>query len=417
MRRVLALAVVCSGSLAYGQGLPTRPIEHREPIRPISSLGTSPSTNPNPNTNPPPPGLRPGYPGLTIKHVNESPAPAADTAGEQLTKFRPDETVVRLRDNRWQLWSGPTMLKDFGAKRDDAYEARRLVADMNLTERGYVGAPQPVMEYWLSEGKAPAPTNGSRNVVQFDLGQLRTEQFEGGWVVRDDRLILFNFGPAKADAERALGLVKRHGFNELAVVGIPDPSMVVLVADQQHHLGASDSKTGFVAPKNAPQLSSRLAIQLPGLGFVGERVPFDPTRAEIRKSGQNWILSVNRQDLAQLGPSEYEARAVLRLVQDYPLTEQCRFGSGGFQCYLSRGRPPHGAPLGVRMEAIRPESLTVEGTDTRWEVRDGTRTLAVVPSKDDAELAVKVIHYYRFDRLCEVGHNPNGFRYLARDGY
>ena len=46
---------------------------------------------------------------------------------------------VKLNNQRWQLWAGRTMVKDFADGRDQAYEARRLIADMKLTERTVIG--------------------------------------------------------------------------------------------------------------------------------------------------------------------------------------------------------------------------------------------------------------------------------------
>src|SRR5579859_3104202 len=42
--------------------------------------------------------------------------------------------IVKQDGRRWQIWAGKTMVKDFADNREQAYEARRLIADLKLTE-------------------------------------------------------------------------------------------------------------------------------------------------------------------------------------------------------------------------------------------------------------------------------------------
>src|SRR5439155_21161021 len=98
---------------------------------------------------------------------------------EKLTKFDPNSVDVRREGRRWQLWADRTMLKDFGENRGDAFEARRLVADLKLSEHGGVGTPDPVMEYWLAAGHAPPVPSSSRNVIPFEPVSLRVQE-DGG---------------------------------------------------------------------------------------------------------------------------------------------------------------------------------------------------------------------------------------------
>ena len=81
--------------------------------------------------------------------------------GEPLVAFNPDLVEVVWTNGTWQLHEArtdgrpETVLKDFGTHQAEAFEALRLIRGLHLTQHGTVGTPQPIMEYWLSDGQAP----------------------------------------------------------------------------------------------------------------------------------------------------------------------------------------------------------------------------------------------------------------------
>src|SRR4029078_9075255 len=92
----------------------------------------------------------------------------------------------------------------------------------------------------------------------------RVEQVKGVWCLRDECNILFNFGLHKADADQALAVVRRYGFNRIGMVGgeTTDPAMryffVALEAD-----GAKPPEVNPLA----------VAVQENGLARTGIPVP------------------------------------------------------------------------------------------------------------------------------------------------
>src|SRR5262245_36961582 len=55
-------------------------------------------------------------------------------ADQHMMHFDPNAVEVRRNGQRWQVWSGRVLLKDFAEHREHAFEARRLIAEMKLSD-------------------------------------------------------------------------------------------------------------------------------------------------------------------------------------------------------------------------------------------------------------------------------------------
>ena len=334
------------------------------------------------------------------------------TLTENRIRFSPQSIELKQDGSRWQIWSGTTLVKDFGESRDGACEARRLIADLQLTERAAIGTPVPVMEYWLANGEAPARPSLARNVLPFDSASLKVDKISENYVLRDARQILYNFGPYPADATQALAVVQKYQFNELGLIGTPKPSMTYLIHNDRSR-GSLASPAGLFQPRLLPQQTPRHALIIPKLGTVGERTPFDPMRTDIQKTADGWHLVAGPHDLARLGTSDYAAREALLAVQRYPLNEYIRVGTAGYGFYLSRGQAPRGVPVGVRHTIFDAAALAVKPEGDHLALTDGRHVLTTFQANQagEAKLALSVVKYYGFDSQCEVG----GLKYLAKD--
>jgi hypothetical protein len=369
---------------------PPRIIEPREPIKPTPGLRPASATTPGAN-----------QPGLLPQSLLES-----------TTRFDPHSVEVRRVEGRYQVWSGRVLLKDFGSNQESANEANRVIRELGLNEYGAIGTPRPVMEYWLVDGQSPPSITRSRTVVPFNTASLRVQKSDGNWLLHDGRQMLFNFGPTESDAIRALAICKRHDFNQIGYIGRPTPTMTFMLHDDTPRMGQTTAFNHLGAVRPLPQMSTFQSLQLPKLGTVGTRVPFDPYRLDVQKQGGAWRLVVMGKELANLGPSDSDARNVLRIAQDYPFTEQCRVGPVEF--FLSKGRAPTGVPLGTRSIQFRPESLTSHQVDQHWEIRDGRITLATARTDAEAKQTIQTLQHFHFDRVAEIGRGP-ALKYFARD--
>lgn len=381
--------------------------------------------------------------------VNRSEA--APSREERLTQFDPSRAGVRWSNNRWQLEAGNIVLKDFGRHEADAREAARLVRALALNQHGQIGTPRPVMEYWLSSGRAPSgPVPGFRP-LPFNPTALKVEQVEGQWCVRDGSSVLFNFGGQEGEARHAQAVIQRHGFNRVGHVGRGTPAMLVLLAGQDSPGPSALQRPDTPAPERVPSAKQAAAkeksaaeskekpgetaiaptslpygrqLTVPGAtpatdrGPGADRVPFEWRQLQVRRDGKSWKLVSGTYTLADFGPNERDARTAQSMVQFYRCSEHCLIGQPAplFSYFLSGSQAPRGMMLGVEKVPFRTEDLTVRRGDNGWVLGDTTHTLFQFGDNEAAARhALKDIKFYRFDMLCRVGRvDPHVLNVLVR---
>src|SRR5262245_6812006 len=149
---------------------------------------------------------------------------------ENLATFDPALVELRWQDQCWLLVHDGSILKDFGRREEAAREAWRLIRDLRLSQRGTIGGPQPVLEYWLAEGQPPRWLPRGLRTMALDSEALQVERTQAHWVLREPTRLLFNFGIHEKEARQALAVIRKYGFNEVGVIGQGVPSMLVCVA-------------------------------------------------------------------------------------------------------------------------------------------------------------------------------------------
>lgn len=205
--------------------------------------------------------------GMPYRKGVVAPAPLQQdsaTPQENLQTFDPFRANLQWNNNSWRLVAGNVVLKDFGRNEKEGQEALRLIQELHLTQRGTVGSPKPVMEYWLSNGQPPhKPLSGGRG-VKLDPGSLRVEQINGQWYVRDNFKLLFNFKANAHEAALALSIIQRYGFTEVNFVGQTPPngrpSMLLFTTDS---LAAPATPPRVLVTPYRPALESSVSMLVP----------------------------------------------------------------------------------------------------------------------------------------------------------
>jgi hypothetical protein len=403
LRVGLCASGVLFGSIASAQtpiapqgvNPPIQTLPPRQSVLPASGNSAQPSQSPA--------LLAPG----SVRNA----APLAPIQEERLLHFEPSSVELRRDGRHWKLVAGKLLLKDFGESHNDAFEARRLVSDLRFSEYGAIGTPEPVMEYWLTNGKAPPMTGMARTVIPFDPKKIHVEEDGGAYYVRDGRRVLFNFGPYVEDARQAVRVITKYQFNEIGFIGLPNPTMTYMLKNDVPRF-QSASASDALTPDYAPQRMNRFPLEIPGLGMIGEHRPIDTMRIETKHLSDGWHLFSGAADLGSTGSSDYQARTAMQIAQRYPFTDFVRVGTGHFSFFLSNNQAPRGVPLGVRSIRFEPGSLAVKQAGADWLVTDGRQTVATVESANEAHLVLKVIQHYRFNTYCSIGP---GMHYLAID--
>jgi hypothetical protein len=376
------------------------------------------------------------------------------------------------------MTAGGVALKDFGPREAEARQALRLIRDLHLTQYGTVGGPEPVMEYWLSDGHAPQGLAGGLRTLPFDAAGLRVEQFQGQWCLRDPQRILFNFGQRAADAHQALAVVRKYGFTQVAVVGQASSAMLVFLGRQGDQPGAGPGlpstrvhPTSYghdpaqAATRTARDLQARFpgagrdAVATPALpplqstprtarrerepiqwgqtrealgprdlhalppqaaGGPGEsptRIPFDWRQAQLRREGETWKLTAGSHVLAEFGHDEAAARQALSAVQHYRFNEHYLVGGPGahLSYFLVNGQAPRGLMFGVPSQPFPPEGVSVRQVGPAWALCAGNQVLLSCGDRpDEARALLAVIRRHQCDHLVRLGGDAAGMTILVR---
>jgi hypothetical protein len=398
----------------------------------------------------------PGVVGTVPLAVSQSHDPLNAPAKEKLADFDPIQTEIRWLNNHWQLLAGGVFIKDLGTNEGNAREALRVIHDLHLSQRGTVGEPQPVMEYWLAGGHAPQGVAGGLRLLPMDLNSLRVESFQGQWFLRDANRVYFVFGTHGEEAAQALDVIHRHGFSQVGYVGQPSPSLVYFLGGP-NSLAHSDmvpvpqSSPGITAA-NSGQLPATMGTQ-PGQGMGSfparqlggtmprnsfpehllrdinpqvldqsgqtDRVVFDSRQVQVRRDNQDWKLYFGPHAIANFGPNQSDARQALNVLQLYHCNEQCLIGQPrepSFTYFLSNGQPPRGTVYGMASYPFRPDNLSIRQIGADWSLCDSDRVLARFGAKvEDAKQLLQVIQQQQFDHICHVGHGDvPGMNILVR---
>jgi hypothetical protein len=77
--------------------------------------------------------------------------PPGNMAGEDCISVHPAAVQAIYAAARWKVMDGALWLLDYGADRDAAQDAARIIRNYNLNRECFVGRPHVVMQYWLAE--------------------------------------------------------------------------------------------------------------------------------------------------------------------------------------------------------------------------------------------------------------------------
>ena len=147
---------------------------------------------------------------------------------EDCLAFNPGTATVRKIGDRWKIMDGRQVLFDFGA--DDA-EARRsldIIKHYRMNQSCFVGRPDPSFTYLLVSGRAPSGNLSGDDCISFNPNNLQMSEIGGRWKIVEGNHWLFDFGGNRAEAEQALGIIKKYGFTNSCYVGRPGPSFAYL---------------------------------------------------------------------------------------------------------------------------------------------------------------------------------------------
>ena len=406
-----------------------------DPFRP-QTPALLPPLKAAPPTQPPP--AQPGEPAL----LPPSLAPEV-TLPQKETLARMDVGGLSARrvNGRWAVTHGFVTVRDFGTDEAAATEFVKVLRELRPTDWGTVGTARVVVEYGLTSGAAATPAFTPKTSVAIDPGSLRVESVRGVWVLRDDDNILLNFGTAKGDAEQAVAVIRKYGFNRIGQVGAVGSGVTFLFAQevpatdkakpkapvpgayaelqramQEEQLTRTGIPTAAAPPAGGKGPGGVVHSAAPAdADMVGEKIAIDPKEVELKRDRGDWKLVHGQDVLANFGPSEWSGRDALKLVREQRFTEFCRFNAE-VTFFLVNGQAPTKVPFAVQATRFDRDAVAVKpASGGRFGVYEGGRQLFACDTQKEAEQLVKVLRHYGFDTSCQIGlGTKSSLRFLAK---
>ncbi len=410
---------------------------------------------------PPPRLLTPGM--MPEQSPEIKAAPEQPVRQDNLRSINPLLVRIEYRNQNWIL-EGGGLYKDFGSRQEEARQALALIRGLRLDQRGTIGKPNPVIEYWLQRGKAPQGFTTGLRMIRFDPVTLRAEGIKGEWFLRDSRHVLFRFGTHEAEAKHAETVIHKYGFDHVAIIGQARPSMMVFLQRQSVHRAMRptlteqgrmtrtrladmkrewQTKTKKIRSKNDVPIHAALTRVVPNprdpngetkrasRSLViprkhslllnrkeGKPIPQDARsaklsrttftwqHAKIMQENGNWKIKVGSHELANLGTSRLHARRAMAALMYYRLTEHNQVGdpSLGLNYFLALGKAPRGRMQGAFYDFFRPELLKIEKRGRHYFLMAKQhRVLDCGEDQKNAEHLLAVIQHFGFDHVIRIG--------------
>ncbi len=396
---------------------PVRPAGGTLPVQPpgmlppgvMPAMPLQPLATPRPGAlSPTPPTMPNGSGPVDVPVEVELPYPE--------NKIAIDAGLISLKRVRgsWQVWMGLRPLRDLGDDETGAKEVVRIMRELHPTEWVQLGSPRPVVEYGLTNGRPPITAGLPPMVTPIDFKTVRVEAVRGVWCLRDDANIHFNFGLNKHDADQALAVVRKYGFNRIGRVGgdIAMPAMTYFFVSLQFDAAPKAPIEAFTAAAQEQALT-RTGIAIPGAGYVGISMKIDPQKVEARREGFEWVVAHGPDIIARFGVAEFTARDAARIIQDGHFDEFCT--AAGVNFFLVNGQAPTRVPFSVQGRRFDTGSLKVHQLGNRWAVTESGRHLFDVPNEKEGEALVRLLKHFQFDQICQVGSSPRAsMKFLAK---
>ena len=139
-----------------------------------------------------------------------------------------DLAVIRVQQisGRWKLVDGKHWLYDFGADQAAANKALEVLKHYGMNRICTLGAS--AHSYLLAKGGSPWGPMDGESCVAIDPDRAAVSRRQDRWVITSGKRRLFDFGKRQTDAEKALAIIRQHGFTHHCQVGRPDANFIYL---------------------------------------------------------------------------------------------------------------------------------------------------------------------------------------------
>lgn len=239
-------------------------------------------------------------------------SPVGKFDGEDCISFDPTKIEVKQINGRWKIVEGTHWMFDFESNEAEARTAFNIIKKYGFNNICYVGRPNAPMQYLRKDLKLAVPPVLMKPVkpvvpvvaedcIATHPGLVKAQKINGTWKVVDGNEWVLDFGAdGKADAEKAVAIIKHYGMTSHCYVGRPNAPFQYWLVKKKAPVGA----------------------------FPGEDcIPFDPAKLEVKQVNGSWkIIEAPSHWMFDFGGNEDQARTGLAIIKKYGFTHTCYVG-------------------------------------------------------------------------------------------
>ena len=167
----------------------------------------------------------PGWVEINFSARKKVQTPPPGGMDEDCIQFDYRNANVKKVNGRWKITVGSMYLKDFGSKADEARQSLRILQKYRMNKQCFIGRPDPSMEYYLVDGRAPSGTMQGEDCIGFDPTRVQAKKVNNRWKIVENSHWILDFDQNEGEARQALRVIKKYRFGNQCFVGRPKASM------------------------------------------------------------------------------------------------------------------------------------------------------------------------------------------------
>lgn len=146
---------------------------------------------------------------------------------EDIINFSYQNAQVVSANGSWKVAVGKMWLLDFGPNQQQAEQALQIIRHYRLNQQCFVGRPQPSMQYYLSNSRAPVGQFPGEDSIHFDNTKLRVVNVRNRWkIIELPSHMMLDFDQNEQEAWTALRIIWKYDFSYICFVGRPNAPMI-----------------------------------------------------------------------------------------------------------------------------------------------------------------------------------------------
>jgi len=152
---------------------------------------------------------------------------------EDCIKFNPQQASIQNIGGSWKVVVGNMWMLDFGGNQAAAQKALDIIRHYSFTSQCFVGRPNAPMMYFLVSENAPQGQYVGQDCNSFNPNTISVQNINSRYKIVDGNHWMLDFTTSQTNANNALDIIKKYGFDNICFVERPNPPMMYFLNNNQ----------------------------------------------------------------------------------------------------------------------------------------------------------------------------------------